>query len=373
MRDAHVVVEVVDPTTGIVGRLVIDRLVDGVATGGIRAAPVVSESLLRGLARDMTRKCALLRMRCGGAKAGIEVPAGVEVRPALERFLRAVGPYARDHCLLGSDLGTSADDVNAVIKALGHWPGRKALAEKLLATTIEEFLAVLAASLDGASVSVMRNGWGVEGAVRAVLERRLQLPIANASVAVQGFGKVGGGSALALARAGARITSVADVRGTISSRAAEGLPVGELWTSAVDGVVSRDRLPASAQIDPAHVVLADVDVLVLAAVEDSIPPDLVDRVRARAIVAGANRAVDAATSRRLEQRGIVVVPSLVGSLGTLNSLGVTTSPEQVRDRIVETIRAVTCDVLARGQAEGLPLDRAAEALALERYAEIETA
>ncbi|MBA3503736.1 MAG: hypothetical protein H0T65_25465, partial [Deltaproteobacteria bacterium] len=72
----------------------------------------------------------------------------------------------------------------------------------------------------------------------------------------------------------------------------------------------------------------------------------------------------------LEQRGIVVVPSLVGSLGTLNSLGETRSPVQVRDRIVETIRAVTCDVLARADAERLSLDLATEAVALERYREI---
>ncbi|MBA3499930.1 MAG: hypothetical protein H0T65_06145, partial [Deltaproteobacteria bacterium] len=284
MREAHIAVEVTDPTTGIVGRLVIDRLVDDVATGGIRAAPSVPLSLLRGLARDMTLKCALLRMRCGGAKAGVEVPAGVEVRPALERFLKAVGPYARDHCLLGSDLGTSANDVNAVIRALGHWPGRKALAEKLLHTTIEEFLAVLAAELDGASVGVMRNGWGVEGAVRAVLERRLQQDLAGTTVAVQGFGKVGGGSALALARGGARIMAIADVRGTVSTRASEGLPVLELWRAAVDGVISRDRLPPHVHADDTGVVLADVDVLVLAAIEDAIPTDLVDHVRARAIV-----------------------------------------------------------------------------------------
>jgi glutamate dehydrogenase/leucine dehydrogenase len=110
---------------------------------------------------------------------------------------------------------------------------------------------------------------------------------------------------------------------------------------------------------------------VLAAVENAIPADLVDHVRARAIVAGANRAVDAETSRRLEQRGIVVVPSLVGSLGTLNSLGVTTSAAQLRDRIVETVHGVTSDVFARADAENIPVDLAAEALARDRYREIE--
>src|SRR5687768_15919429 len=121
---------------------------------------------------------------------------------------------------------------------------------------------------------------------------------------------MGAGSAFALAHAGARIAAVSDLGGTIRTADPEGLPVMELWN---DRFTSGLLEPKQSSDD---ILFGDEDILVLAAVENAITRDQVSRVRAKMVVCGANLAVDPETSEALEQRGIAVVPSLLGSLGT---------------------------------------------------------
>ena len=363
MNKPYIVVEVSCPTGH--GRLVIDQLVGGIAQGGIRVAPSIPAPVLMQLARDMTLKCALIGMNCGGAKAGVEVATGQDPGEALGDFMRAITPYLRDHCLLGSDIGTTIEDVNDRIRALGLWPARKRMAETFIGASIEHFVQLIGSSIDGVDVTVMRNGWGVHGAARAFFEHRFGRSLEGATVAVQGFGKMGAGSAFALARSGARIVAIADVGGTV--RDPRGLSVMELWKTRFEsGIMTRRDPPA----DTTDVLLGDEDILVLGALEDAITPELAPRVRAKMIVCGANLAVDPETSEALEKRGIVVVPSVLGSLGTITSVhfGSAQSPEQLREQIESHIYQVSRDVLARAEADKSTTFAAATAVAVERIA-----
>ena len=56
----HLVAEVIDSELGKLGYVVIDRAVNGTASGGVRFAPNVSPDELAQLARMMTYKWALL-------------------------------------------------------------------------------------------------------------------------------------------------------------------------------------------------------------------------------------------------------------------------------------------------------------------------
>lgn len=75
------------------GWVVVDSMVDGLALGGTRMTPTVTEQELAGLARAMTHKLALVGLPIGGAKAGIAPDPGATVeRQAVMRGSAAPRP-----------------------------------------------------------------------------------------------------------------------------------------------------------------------------------------------------------------------------------------------------------------------------------------
>ncbi|MGW0583882.1 Glu/Leu/Phe/Val dehydrogenase dimerization domain-containing protein, partial [Streptomyces sp. NPDC002920] len=101
-----------DDVTGRQGFLVVDRLVRGVCSGGLRMREGCTLGEVTGLARGMSLKEALHydpRARyvpLGGAKGGIDCdPRDPEAYGLLVRYLRAVRPYVESCWTTGEDLG----------------------------------------------------------------------------------------------------------------------------------------------------------------------------------------------------------------------------------------------------------------------------
>src|SRR6185312_13841117 len=69
------------------------------------------------------------------------------------------------------------------------------------------------------------------------------------------------------------------------------------------------------RIDNARLLELDVDVLIPAALEAQITEENAGRVRAWAIVEGANAPVTAAADRILAGRGVIVVPDVLANAG----------------------------------------------------------
>ncbi|HJQ83045.1 MAG TPA: Glu/Leu/Phe/Val dehydrogenase dimerization domain-containing protein, partial [Candidatus Binatia bacterium] len=108
---------------GELGAVVIDDLVAGRSCGGLRVAPAVTTGELAELAGVMTLKFAFLGIACGGAKAGLDVPAEAtpEERERRARaFGAAVAPLVRFGTYIpGTDLGCSARDLWHVLSGAG--------------------------------------------------------------------------------------------------------------------------------------------------------------------------------------------------------------------------------------------------------------
>jgi glutamate dehydrogenase (NAD(P)+) len=86
-----------DPVEGTRGYLVIDRLVHGLAAGGLRVHPQVTLEEVTELARNMTVKQAVVGIEVGGAKAGLAMDPGAPERAqVLTRFMEHLRPYIVD-------------------------------------------------------------------------------------------------------------------------------------------------------------------------------------------------------------------------------------------------------------------------------------
>src|SRR3954468_14787269 len=105
-----------DPVTGCRGYLVIDRLVRGVASGGLRMRRGCTLFEVRGLARGMTLKEGLnydpggRYVPLGGPSGGIcSDPYDERARDVVARSLHTMRPRIEQYWTMGEDLGLRQD------------------------------------------------------------------------------------------------------------------------------------------------------------------------------------------------------------------------------------------------------------------------
>ncbi|MGV9422664.1 Glu/Leu/Phe/Val dehydrogenase dimerization domain-containing protein [Streptomyces sp. NPDC003656] len=369
-----------DHLTGRRGFLVVDRLVRGVASGGLRMREGCTLEEITGLARGMTMKEALhydptsRYVPLGGAKGGIDCdPRDPEAYGLLVRYLRAVRPYVESCWTTGEDLGLTQDlvdraaaeaglvsSVQAVYPLLDDEPAARA-----------RLAAAFAVEVDGIGLDELAGGCGVAEACLTALDRT-GTPRRGTRVALQGLGTMGGATARFLARAGLTVVAVADVKGTIANPS--GLDVEALLAARdAHGTVDRAVLRTGDRELPGDAWLsADAEVLVPAAVSYAIDATNQEHIRARWIVEAANMPVLPEAEAALTARGACVLPDVVVNSGTnawwwwtlFGDIG--PDAEEAFGHLRRSMRALTGLMLDRAAADGTTPRAAAHALVADR-------
>lgn len=366
-----------DPVTARKGYVVIDTLVRGLASGGLRLRAGCSLEEVRGLAQGMTRKEALVYdpgdayLPLGGGKGGIDIDPGDPEAPAvLRRFLGAVRPIVREQWNTGEDFGLRQETLDKVATDLGL----PSTVEAVFATIDDADAArarlaqAFAVRLDGVSLGDLVGGYGVAQACLVAAEC-FGVERQYATAVVQGFGSIGGATARYLARAGVRVVAVADRDGLVHNGA--GLDV-EALLAARDGlgVISRGALRPSDRT-AARDAWLDVpcDVLVPAAMSYVLDEEDVERVGARVVVEGANMPTLPGAEAALLRRGVPVVPDFLANVMTnawwwwIVFGDVAPTAESSFDKIDRTMRRLVETVAAESAATGRSLRECALALA----------
>ncbi|MGN6721176.1 MAG: Glu/Leu/Phe/Val family dehydrogenase [Marmoricola sp.] len=365
-----------DPVTGRKGYVVIDRLVRGLASGGLRLREGCSLEEVRGLAQGMTRKESLVYdpadhyLPLGGGKGGIDVdpqdPQAVEV---LRRFLTAILPVVREQWNTGEDFGLHQATIDEVVRELG------------LDSTVEAAFATLddpeaararlsnafAVMVDGISLGDLVGGYGV---ARAAIDAapKFGIEAQGATAVVQGFGSIGGAVARYLSQAGVKVIAIADRDGLLSDP--DGLDVEALLAARnTFGVVDRATLPASVrQSDRDDWLGLECDILVPAAMSYVIQPADADRVHARIVVEGANMPTLPEAEASLLKRGIPVVPDFLANVMTnawwwWNVFGDIEPTAESAFAKIDRVMARLIDRVVADAVDGVTLRDAAQALA----------
>lgn len=313
-----------DPVTGRKGYVVIDTLVRGQASGGLRLREGCSLEEVRGLAQGMSRKEALVYdpadnyVPLGGGKGGIDIdPADPRATDVLRRFLAAMLPIVREQWNTGEDFGLRQETLDKVAADLGLASTVEAAFSMLEdATAARERLATaFADTVGGISLGDLVGGYGVARAA-LVMAERMDLPAGAATAVVQGFGSIGGAAARYLAEAGVRVVAVADRDGLV--RDDRGLDVEALLASRDGlGVIDRSRLPDGVELGDRDAWLdVPCSLLVPAAMSYVIAPEDAGRVQARVVVEGANMPTLPEAESALLERGIPVVPDFLANVMT---------------------------------------------------------
>lgn len=313
-----------DPVTGACGYLVIDRLVRGVASGGLRMRAGCTLAEVRGLAIGMTRKEALnydpagRYVPLGGAKGGIDFdPYDERARDVLARYLRAMRPMIERFWTMGEDLGLRQDTIDEVIAEIGLRSSVEAVYPLLddEADAIDRLDRAFAVDVDGVGLPELVGGLGVAEAALCGLD---QLGIARegARAVIQGFGSMGGATARFLANAGLHVVGIADVRGVVANDNGldvETLLLGRDRHGAVDRALLR---PGDVELPPEAWLTLPADVLVPAAISYCVDTGNQAAIGAPLIVEAANMPVSDDAENLLRQRGVVVIPDFVANSAT---------------------------------------------------------
>ncbi|MGW0823469.1 Glu/Leu/Phe/Val dehydrogenase dimerization domain-containing protein [Streptomyces sp. NPDC002845] len=369
-----------DHVTGRCGHLVVDRLVRGVASGGLRMRAGCTLEEVTGLARGMTMKEALhynprgRYIPLGGAKGGIDCdPRDPEAYGLLVRYLRAMRPYIESFWTTGEDLGLSQNLLDRAAAEAGLVSPVQAVYPLLddEAAARRRLADAFAVEVDGIGLDELAGGRGVAESVLAALDRA-RVPYAGTRVSVQGLGTMGGATARFLARAGLTIVAVADIKGTIANP--DGLDV-EALLAARDayGTVDRSALrPADLELPGEAWLSADAEVLVPAAVSYAIDTGNQRDIRARWIAEAANMPVLPEAEEQLHARGITVLPDVVVNSGTnawwwwtlFGDIGPDADEAFAYTR--RSMRALVDLMLSRAESDGTTPRAAAHAIVADR-------
>lgn len=338
--------------------------------GGVRFHPGVTLDEVRALATLMSLKTAAVGLPLGGGKGGVAVDPRSLERDEVEELARRYARHLAPH--IGSDKDIPAPDVNTNAEII-DW-----MVDEFEKTTGQEDKGSFTGKSMAKGGSAGREAATGRGGVIALVEylREKDMLDQELTVGLQGFGNVGYFFAKVLRDyPNLKLVSVA------SSRNSWTRPEGIDVTRVVDGA---DGLPRpehlvdlqNVEAGPSEAVLAaDVDILVLAALEDAIHDGNVHDVKARLLVELANGPVTQGAESVLLADGKVILPDVIANAGGVivsclewqqNVAGERWGEDEVNRRLEEILVPATRGMMERAAREGVGLKQAAFEIALKR-------
>ena len=341
----------------------------GPAKGGIRYHPEVTLDEVKALAMWMTWKCAIAGIPFGGAKGGVAVETKSLNRAELERMTRR---YASEILpLIGPERDIPAPDMNTNEEIMSWIMDTYSMNQGYSVPGVVTGKPVAIGGSRGRAGATSR---GVMYMVFSTL-KTLGLGIDEVSVAIQGYGKVGGHAAQLLHDAGCRVVAVSDVEGGLYRERGldpEAINRHKKEASVVAG------FPGAEAISNAELLEVECDVLIPAAIEGVITVKNAEDVRANIVCEAANGPITFEADKILNDRGIVVVPDILA-----NSGGVTVSyfewvqdiqayfwsDDEVNDRLRQIMERAFLQVHDLAEDKGLTMRQAAHWIGVGRVAE----
>ncbi|MEM1963797.1 MAG: Glu/Leu/Phe/Val dehydrogenase [Candidatus Caldarchaeum sp.] len=275
--------------------------------GGIRYYPSVDVEEVTALAMLMTFKCAVTDLPYGGAKGGVACDPKNLSKNELEKITRRytamiyeiIGPYLD---IPGPDVYTDAQTMAWMVDTYSMMRG----------VFTPEVATGKPISLYG---SLGRHDATSRGAVYIIREyfKTINKPLKDARVVIQGYGNVGYNAAKILHEEyGAKIVAVSDSKGGIY--VADGAhPDKILEHKQKTGSVI--NFPGSKLLTNEELLTTPCDILIPAALENSITKEIAEKVEAKLIVEGANGPTTSEADKILFERKIPVIPDILSNAG----------------------------------------------------------
>lgn len=341
----------------------------GPAKGGVRFHPDVNQHEVTTLSFWMAVKCAVVGLPYGGGKGGVQVDA--KALSSLERERLARGYIRAIADIMGPDRDIPAPDVNTDATVMGWMIDEY---EQIRRAQAPAAITGKPLSLGGSPGRVEATGRGALTVLDLWAEREERTP-EETTLAVQGFGNAAFHFARLASQRGYKVVAVSDSSGAIYH--ADGLDID----AAKEDKQQHGKLSKSQQgkaMSGDELLGLEVDVLVLAALENQLHRDNVDEVKAGAVLEIANGPLTSEADTALEKRDIPVLPDVLANTGGVivsyfewlqNRAGEKWYESEVNQRLDDRLGDEAKRVLLRAEKEQVTYRQAAYRQGIERIAE----
>lgn len=341
----------------------------GPTKGGIRYHEDVNLGEVSALAMWMTWKCALMHLPFGGAKGGVRINPAEFSRSELQRltrrytmeFVNMIGP---DKDIPAPDMGTNAQVMAWIMDTYSQQVGY----------TVPEIVTGKPIVLGGSKGREEATGRGL---VYLIQEAALHIGIdlKNATAVIQGFGNVGRNAATFLEQLGVKIIGISDVSCGLYSE--KGLAL-----SAIDDHLQKNGslvgYADASQVSNNELLELECDILAPCALQNQITDQNAPYLKCKMLAEGANGPTSLEADKILWDRGIFVLPDILGNAGGVtvsyfewvqNTQEFAWTLEVVNERLHHIILEAFQRTLMRSQRDNVDMRTAALLEGIARVAE----
>jgi glutamate dehydrogenase (NAD(P)+) len=341
----------------------------GPAKGGLRYHPNVTLDEVKALAMWMTWKTAAVNIPYGGAKGGVICEAKRMSKGELERLTRR---YISEILpLIGPGRDIPAPDVYTDSQTMA-W-----VMDTYSVMTGEATPAVVTGKPTLLGGSEGRHDATARGTVIAVEEacKLKKINLRGATVAIQGFGNAGSVAARLFAEKKARVVAISDSRGGVyNSRGID--PLKALRYKDRSGTVV--GMPGTSRISNDDLLTLKCDILVPAALENSITLNNAELLKARIVAEAANGPTTPHADEVLARKGITLIPDIIANAGGVtvsyfewaqNLQGYSWSEADVNAKLENVIRHAFQEAYESSRRHHVHMRTGAYIVAVERVAD----
>ena len=274
--------------------------------GGIRYDPSVNRDEVMALAMLQTWKNALVELPFGGAKGGVVCDPRKLSMNEKERLTRRyaseilpiIGPV---HDIPAPDAGTDAQVMSWFLDTYSMMVGHQELG----------IVTGKPVHLGGSAGREEATGRGVMYVLRAFLKTQGK-SLSSVRVAVQGFGNVGSHAARLLDEMGANVIAITEKKGGIFDESGIDVEAASLYYRERGDLID---YPHGDPISNDELLTCDCDVLVPAAMENTITEEFAPHIKARILVEAANGPTTPEADEILRDNGVTVLPDILANAG----------------------------------------------------------
>ncbi len=341
----------------------------GPTKGGIRYHEDVNLGEVAALAMWMTWKCALMQLPFGGAKGGVRIDPSKLSRPEVQRLTRRytmeiVSMIGPDRDIPAPDMGTNAQVMAWIMDTYSQQVGHP----------VPEIVTGKPVVLGGAHGREEATGRGLVYLIQEAA-KHLGMDLTKATAVVQGFGNVGRNAALFLTECGVKIIGVSDVSTGIYN------PKGLVLSAVAEHVAQTGYLkgyPDAEEISNEELLELECDILAPAALQNQITAANAGRIKCKLLAEGANGPTNLEADEILHERGIFVLPDILGNAGGVtvsyfewvqNTQEFAWTLEETNDRLHKIMTGAFRRTLLRSQRDGIDMRTAALIEGIERVAQ----
>lgn len=337
--------------------------------GGIRYHPQVDIDEVKALSFWMAIKCATVDIPYGGGKGGVTLNPKELSQTELERvsreFIKSI------HQFIGPEIDVPAPDVYTN--------------SQIMAWMLDEYEKIKGAHKPGVITgkpielggSQARGYSTAQGGAYVLKHLRGDADKGGTTVSVQGYGNAGAFMAKILHEWGYKIVAVSDSKGGIFDP--QGIDPHEV-SEHKGKTGSVTNFKTAKNISNSKILTADVDVLVLAALENQVTKDNAGDIKAKIVVELANGPTTPEADDILFKNGIIVVPDILANAGGVtvsyfewvqNNYGYYWTEEEVLKRLEKKMISATESVQETSKKFKCDMRTGAYVLAINRIIQAE--